>query len=101
MPVEHLAVRVDLCATADYYSCIFLFLIIDGAQVKSRAFCLAIHPAVEAADNALGACGGFARFFADDGYLVGPREEVLAALAAFETQVSGARGMRVGAQPYA
>ena len=56
----------------------------EGCSATGAAFCLAIHPAVEAADDALGACGGFARFFADDGYLVGPREEVLAALAAFE-----------------
>ena len=40
----------------------------QGCSATGAAFCLAIHPAVEAADHALGACGGFARFFADDGW---------------------------------
>ena len=67
----------------------------QGCSATGAAFCLAIHPAVEAADNALGACGGFARFFADDGYLVGPRKEVLEALAAFEIQVREECGLEL------
>jgi hypothetical protein len=67
----------------------------QGCSATGAAFCLAIHPAVEAADHALGACGGFARFFADDRYLMGSREEVLEALAAFEIQVREECGLEL------
>ena len=45
----------------------------QGCASTGAAFCLALHPSVQAADATLAAVGGYARFFADDGYLVGPR----------------------------
>jgi hypothetical protein len=67
----------------------------QGCASTGAAFCLAIHPAVVTADAALEKVGGFARFFADDGYLVGPPEQVLSALEAFGAQVKAECGLRL------
>ena len=67
----------------------------QGCASTSAAFCLAIHPSVVAADAALEAVGGCARFFADDGYLIGPPDAVLTALDTFATQVNAECGLRL------
>ena len=67
----------------------------QGCASTGAAFCLALHPSVQAADATLAAVGGYARFFADDGYLVGPRDAVLEALTAFEAQVRRECGLRL------
>jgi hypothetical protein len=67
----------------------------QGCASTGAAFCLAIHPSVVAADAALEAVGGCARFFADDGYLIGPADAVLAALDVFGAQVRAECGLRL------
>jgi len=65
----------------------------QGCASSGAAFCLAIHPSILVADAALTRTSGFARFFADDGYLCGEPNAVLAALAVFEEQVKEECGL--------
>ena len=65
----------------------------QGCASSGAAFCLAIHPSILAADEALARSSGFARFFADDGYLCGEPGAVLEALGVFEKQVKKECGL--------
>ena len=60
----------------------------QGDALASPAFCAAIHEAVCELDLALAAFGGAARFDMDDGYAVGPPQEVFQAVARFADAVS-------------
>ena len=56
----------------------------QGSPIASAAFAVAIHPEVKAADEALAAHGGCARFGMDDGYLLGPPDVVFHVLGVLE-----------------
>ena len=55
----------------------------QGGPLSSAQFCVAIHPEVCLLDAELRSYGGSARFDMDDGYAVGPAEQVFPAILRF------------------
>ena len=60
---------------------------IQGDPPATATFCMAIHSDVVWADTYLKARGGFAIFFADDGYFVGPASDVYHVMNEFRRRI--------------
>jgi len=59
----------------------------QGDPLASARFCIGIHPEVKQLDSELQRCGGVARFDMDDGYVVGPADQVFPAILRFGARV--------------
>ena len=59
----------------------------QGGPESAPFFCVAIQPAVRRMDEMCRAAGGMAKFGMDDGYAVGPKEVVIAAVKKFAAEV--------------
>ena len=65
----------------------------QGDPLSGPFFCVSIHKEVRKADQALQRCGGMVRCGWDDGYFLGPKEEVFQALNLFSSEVQRSSGL--------
>ena len=65
----------------------------QGDPLSGPFFCVSIHKEVRKADHSLQNCGGMVRCGWDDGYFLGPKEEVFQALDEFSREVHRSCGL--------
>ncbi len=62
--------------------------LVQGSPISSSGFSFTVHHRVKEAGRRLTVLGGCARFGMDDGYMIGPPEEVLKMLAEFAAGIN-------------
>ena len=65
----------------------------QGDPLSGPFFCVSIHKEVRKADHSLQRCGGMVRCGWDDGYFLGPKEEVFQTLSLFSSEVHSSTGL--------
>ena len=59
----------------------------QGKPSSNGNYCVGWHPEVRKLDEEMTRAGGAARFFSDDGYILGPADPVFAAYLRFEAAI--------------